>query len=743
MDEMVKKTQEWLNKTYKGKEGYTAFSKDEIDGITGQGTFRRLIQALQIELRDKYGAKITVDGDFGDGTLSALPNTIGKSNNKNNMTYIIQGSLWCKGYSAGPLDGIYGASVEKGVKAFQKDAGISDDGIIRPYILKGIMNTDSYAYNGEMTGTIYHKHRVQLDMNKLFGSRFGIVAPNGEWERKSHKTFIKCCQYTWGIKNPDGVWGNNTSSKAPVLSSPLTGSGMNSSIMLLQWALAVNEFYQGSFNSVFDEATITALENFKKFMCIGNDSIVDKTTWANLLTSRGDTSRVVKAFDTASRLTLAQAKYFKSSGYTDVGRYLTNTPGGTLNKALTIEELKSINEAGLRVFPIFQTRGNKAAYFNFEQGCSDGSTARDAVNKLRLGYTTIYFAVDYDAKMADIKNCIIPYFEGIKMSSSFRYKIGVYGPRAVCNALKEQHLTTESFVADMSSGFTGNIGQPMPSNWAYRQIIEVNEKGIGIDRCDMSPRATAQLIDSTKKEDGMSFKEACSRALYIVELFEGATGSDAYGNIATGAVDGCGFSLGALQWNIKWGLLQEMLKEMRKDHMEEMMEKLGEKYLDVSNMLDMDTISEQLSWANTTYDENGFKDGWEKALVTLATSKGFVSIQDEYIKKAFDNAVDKCHIKDFEFKTLRAFIMMLNIGVNGGGFEQEKIDRIRKKFKESTDLDEVSKLKIIANIRFANNDTARARCYFIIDGSMPVNKINYSDIVEKCEITDDIIVDLP
>ena len=75
-DEMVKETQVWLNKTYKGKTGFTTFTNEELDGVTGQGTFKRLIQALQIELNEVYGKNITVDGSFGNGTLKALPSQI-------------------------------------------------------------------------------------------------------------------------------------------------------------------------------------------------------------------------------------------------------------------------------------------------------------------------------------------------------------------------------------------------------------------------------------------------------------------------------------------------------------------------------------------------------------------------------------------------------------------------------------------------------------------------------------------
>ena len=36
MDEMLKQTQEWLNKTYWLRKGFTKFKDEEIDGITGQ-----------------------------------------------------------------------------------------------------------------------------------------------------------------------------------------------------------------------------------------------------------------------------------------------------------------------------------------------------------------------------------------------------------------------------------------------------------------------------------------------------------------------------------------------------------------------------------------------------------------------------------------------------------------------------------------------------------------------------------
>lgn len=56
MDQMVLATQTWLNTTYNGVNGYTPFSEEELDGVTGNQTYKRLIQALQIELNTQYNA---------------------------------------------------------------------------------------------------------------------------------------------------------------------------------------------------------------------------------------------------------------------------------------------------------------------------------------------------------------------------------------------------------------------------------------------------------------------------------------------------------------------------------------------------------------------------------------------------------------------------------------------------------------------------------------------------------------
>ena len=52
------------------------------------------------------------------------------------------------------------------------------------------------------------------------------------------------------------------------------------------------------------------------------------------------------------------------------------------------------------------------------------------------------------------------------------YRVGVYGPRLVCRRLAEKKISVSSFVADMSRGFSGNLGYPIPNNWAFDQFKE-------------------------------------------------------------------------------------------------------------------------------------------------------------------------------------------------------------------------------------------------------------------------------
>ena len=80
--------------------------------------------------------------------------------------------------------------------------------------------------------------------------------------------------------------------------------------------------------------------------------------------------------------------------------------------------------------------------------------------------------MDVDIQDGDIEGTVVPYMRGIidalKLSP---YEPGIYGTRNVCLHGEEVGMKY-SFVADMSYGWSGNLGFRMPTNWAFDQFTE-------------------------------------------------------------------------------------------------------------------------------------------------------------------------------------------------------------------------------------------------------------------------------
>lgn len=60
-----------------------------------------------------------------------------------------------------------------------------------------------------------------------------------------------------------------------------------------------------------------------------------------------------------------------------------------------------------------------------------------------------------------------------------KYRIGVYGSRNICQKVCSLTKAESSFVADMSTGYSGNLGYSMPNNWAFEQFHEYSILGSG------------------------------------------------------------------------------------------------------------------------------------------------------------------------------------------------------------------------------------------------------------------------
>ncbi|MEL4012213.1 glycoside hydrolase domain-containing protein [Bacillus velezensis] len=477
MDEMVLETQQWLNETYKGRHGY---NKVPENGKTGWDTIYGLTRALQIEL----GISEPAD-NFGP-TTQRLFKPLKKQapdSKPTNMNYILQGALWCKGFNPGGFSGVFYENTENAVKEFQKAAGLTkQDGIVTALIMKALLDMSAFRL---VAGGDKKIRQIQQNLNRDYNDYIGLMPCDGLYARDTNKALIYALQKEEGMSTSvaNGFFGNGTTSLCPTLTP---GDSRTGFVLIVQYALYCNgkSFDPGEFDGKYGVGVVSAVKAFQKFMCLPQTGYADMPTIKALLSSSGDTTRAASACDTAAILTADTAKTLRENGYKIVGRYLTGnvrTSSGLTSKALTSKELSTIFNAGLSVFPIYQDGGYESSYFVKDQGTRDAYSAASAAR--RLGFpsgTTIYFAVDFDAYDYEVTDKIIPYFQEIKsafmkmqaFSTAPKYEIGVYGPRNICIRTSEAGLTKYSFTANMSTGFSGNLGYPMPKNWAFDQFYE-------------------------------------------------------------------------------------------------------------------------------------------------------------------------------------------------------------------------------------------------------------------------------
>ncbi len=475
MDQMVYEAQKWLNTTYGSHPGYKVIEEKE-NGRTGWPTMYALTRALQIELN----IATPVDS-FGPTTLSRLEN-LGpismNSNTNSNIVKIIQSGLYCKGYGPGAISGVFGPGTNAAMSSMKVNMGITNaDGTVTPKVFKALLTMDAYVLLAKGNSKV---RTIQQWLNRKYIHRknFFYMPCDGFFSRDVQKALIYTIQYEEGLDDAtaNGNFGPTTQRLLPVLSLG-SNDGTTSFVHLFQAAMIFNG-YDVPFNGEFSQSVTDQVKSFQSFTKLSETGKGNFQTWASLLVSTGDPSRIGTAADCITEITPARAKVLRDAEYVTVGRYLSNVPGSSLNKKIQPGEIQTIFDAGLTIFPIYQTYGGAASYFNAEQGRLDGEAAFNAAKSYGFKKDTIiYFAVDFDALGYHITDNILPHFRAINkrmLELGAPYKIGIYGPRSVCSSISEKGLAVSSFVSGMSTGFSGNLGYPLPKNWAFDQISTIS-----------------------------------------------------------------------------------------------------------------------------------------------------------------------------------------------------------------------------------------------------------------------------
>ena len=529
-DDQVRMVQIWLNQNYKSVFEAHDFTVSE-DGITGGNTVKGLLYALQYEL------KVEVDGAWGNDTAAAYEQQILSYGSKNSLVPILQCALWCKGYSPGydnvhVVDGIvsydddFDEDIEAAIIRLKTDAygSAAQNGTVTVNVMKALMSMDSFQ---RINGGDETVREFQQYLNRTYEDYAGLSPCDGVYGANTNRALIRSLQKEVGLPldKTDGIFGTDTRDVCPeipysknssaarkfsddpnVKGPYYTSDEIGRFTKLLQFALYVNGSNNIVFDGVFGSSTSQAIQSFQKDYSLSITGTANPTTWMSLLSSNGDPDRSALGLDCATILDDDKVKALYNRGYRYVGRYLTGTYDGGKSKALTVEEANAILNNGMRFFPIYQTSANRPEYFIVGKGTSDAKAAIEAAMALGIPKDTIiYFAVDFDTMDYQVTDLILPYFQEVhEVMSESIYRTGIYGTRNTCSRVAEAGYTCSSFVGDMSSGFSGNLGYKIPEDWAFDQFFTVkNDTSLGfeIDKDAVSGRDQGVSYLDTVKED--------------------------------------------------------------------------------------------------------------------------------------------------------------------------------------------------------------------------------------------------
>lgn len=472
MDQKVLEAQRWVNATYRGVDGYVPVAED---GVTGSRTLGALTRGLQHELG------ITALSDtFGPTTLSLLTQHGGIATSETNphLVSLVQCACYCTGYDPGGITGTFGTHTSSAVDLLMTRAGLGRfTGVVAPKVVKALLSLDAYTL---LPGGSAAVREVQRWLNGRYLARaaFFVVPCDGVFSRGVQQALYLAVQYELGLSDDQatGVFGPTT--RAGLAAHPVAQGSTGVFVRLFSAGMIANQVQVGgtryaTFTDTFDSALVTAVKAFQTFTALPVTGKGDGATWCELLVSTGDPGRPGTACDCVTTITGPRAKALYAAGYRFVGRYLDDVAGSSLHKAIQPGELGVLFRNRLKVFPISQYGADTAGDFTYARGYSDAVAA----SRRATGYgfpsgTVIYFAVDYDATQPDVDAGVVPYFTGVAkgLADEGPYVAGVYGSRNVCAQVSSRTGARWSFVSGMSTGFSGNLGYPLPPNWAFNQI---------------------------------------------------------------------------------------------------------------------------------------------------------------------------------------------------------------------------------------------------------------------------------
>lgn len=194
-----------------------------------------------------------------------------------------------------------------------------------------------------------------------------------------------------------------------------------------------------------------------------------------------------------NRLCESSADCLVASGKSFVIRYYSRTTRQP-EKQLRPREAAELARAGLQIAVVYQDRGRETEDFNLERGRLDAASAFASAGQIgQPAGSAIYFAVDTDFSATQIRQFVLPYFQGVRQALEqasggvSNYRVGVYGSGLTCRLVKTAGLAQFTWLAEA----TGWAESRNFSDFDVRQFVTdqpLCDIGNGWQRCTARPQ---------------------------------------------------------------------------------------------------------------------------------------------------------------------------------------------------------------------------------------------------------------
>ncbi|PDS69871.1 glycoside hydrolase domain-containing protein [Rhizobium phaseoli] len=215
-------------------------------------------------------------------------------------------------------------------------------------------------------------------------------------------------------------------------------------------------------------------------------------------------SRTFPIIDTSTN-TSGALSCLKGKGVDTIIRYYCRDPKGAW-KIIRRPEAEKITDNGMNLCAVYEVSA-KANYFSEASGLLDGKYACTYATKV-IGQpkgSAIYFAIDFDATIQEIKDRVIPYFKGITQEvtkAGSPYRIGVYGSGLTCKRLLDLGLVEFAWLAQ-STDWAGYKSFKASNQWALLQkpTVETCDIEVDFDEASVEDFGAFSKLNAVKAED--------------------------------------------------------------------------------------------------------------------------------------------------------------------------------------------------------------------------------------------------